>query len=62
MISLIGSCGLHVLWIYTAFRANPTLDMLYLAYPITWGATFAALAVAYFIVRRKREKESAAKE
>ncbi len=62
VISLIGSCGLRVLWIYTAFRANPTLDMLYLAYPITWGATFAALAVAYFIIRRKREKESAAKK
>ncbi len=58
IISLIGSCGLRVLWIYTVLPKVHTLDVLYLSYPITWGATFIALFAAYLIVKSCLERKS----
>lgn len=52
VISLIGACGLRILWIYFIFPLNPSLFMLYLAYPISWALTVIALFIAYkFILR-----------
>lgn len=55
IVSLIGSCILRILWIFTVFRwlpredtlANETfrLFMLYISYPVTWIITSAALFV-----------------
>ena len=39
LISLAGVCGLRILWIYTVFPMNPTLETLYLSYPISWLVT-----------------------
>lgn len=39
VISLTGICGLRVLWIYTIFQNNHTLNVLYLSYPVTWAIT-----------------------
>ena len=46
--SLIGSCLLRVIWIYTAFRAFPSLGMIYISYPTTWAITAAVLFVFVF--------------
>ena len=45
--SLSGICLLRVVWLYTAFAASPTLDTLYLSYPVSWAATLFALIVCY---------------
>ncbi len=45
VISLLGVCAFRVVWIYTVFAANPTLETLYLSYPLSWGLT----AVAHFL-------------
>ena len=45
--SLSGICLLRVVWLYTAFAASPTLDTLYLSYPVSWAATLFALVVCY---------------
>ena len=37
--SIIGACGLRILWIYTIFAASPTIKTLFLSYPITWSLT-----------------------
>lgn len=38
MIScLVSVCGLRVVHIYTIFRMFPQLDVLFAAYPVTWG-------------------------
>jgi len=53
MVSLLGGCGLRLLWIFVFFPKNPTLIYLYYAYPISWTITFVVLFVCYFIVRKQ---------
>jgi len=53
--SLIGSCVLRIVWLYTVFRAIPTLGMIYISYPISWGLT--ALALAGFVLYELRHLE-----
>ena len=50
IVSLTGACLLRVVWIYTIFAANPTLDTLYISYPISWALTFAVHLVCYLYV------------
>ena len=57
VISVIGSCGTRILWIFTAFERNPTPETLYFSFPLAWAVTFFALLVAYFFVLRKRTRE-----
>lgn len=54
--SLSGICLLRVVWLYTAFAASPTLDTLYLSYPVSWAVTLAVLVVCYTVVVRKLPK------
>ena len=37
IVSLTGACLFRVVWIMSVFAANPTLDILYASYPISWG-------------------------
>ena len=56
--SLSGICLLRVVWLYTAFAASPTLDTLYLSYPVSWAVTLAALVTCYAVVVRKLPKKT----
>ena len=58
VITLVGSCGLRILWVYTAFQSVPTLFCLYLSYPISWIITAIALFLADLIVFRKVAREA----
>ncbi len=57
IISMLGACGIRVLWINTAYKwVNYTektekLRMLYLCYPISWILTCIALFVCFIIVK-----------
>jgi Na+-driven multidrug efflux pump len=64
LISVLGVCGIRVLWIYTIFQIPQfhTPDCLYLSYPISWGITFACHLTAFFIVYRKRVRRFSAYE
>lgn len=54
LVSLTGACLFRVVWILTVFAANPTLDVLYVSYPISWALTFGVHMLCYaFIARRK---------
>ena len=54
IVSLTGACLLRVVWIFTIFAANPTLETLYFSYPISWTATFAAHLGCYLIFGKRR--------
>ena len=56
IVSLTGACLLRIVWIMTVFAANPTLQTLYISYPISWGVTFAIHMICYLIVSRQRLK------
>ncbi|MCM1426435.1 MAG: MATE family efflux transporter [Eubacterium sp.] len=59
IVSLIGACGLRLLWIFTFFQTEPfhTVTSLYLTYPASWFLTFLAHVVCFVIVRRKLAKK-----
>ena len=63
LISLAGSCGLRLVWIYVIFPMNPTYETLLAVYPLTWAITSLAMFIAYMVIRshavKKLEKPSA---
>ena len=54
IVSLTGACLLRIVWILTVFAANPTQEILYLSYPISWSVTFAAHMSCYLLAARKK--------
>lgn len=55
VITLMGSCVLRIVWIATAVRANQTLPMVYLSYPISWGVTgLCHLCVSIYVTRKMK--------
>ena len=53
IVSLVGACGMRILWIYTIFRHFHTLESLFISYPISWLLTFAAHLICFLVVKRK---------
>jgi len=58
MVSIIGVCGIRVVWIFTVFAANHSLEMLYISYPISWLVTVAVHFVCYIVVKRKIDRKA----
>lgn len=59
IVSLLGACGLRLLWIATIFQIPEyhTEFMLFLSYPLSWGITFVVHLICFVIMRRKFPKE-----
>lgn len=57
IVSMIGSCLLRVIWIYTIFAADRTLPVLYLSYPVTWIVTEAVHFICYLHVKKRVTKQ-----
>ena len=60
--ALTGACLLRIVWLLTVFRANPTLDMIYITYPLSWAVTAVVtftLSIIFVrrMIRKKRQKE-----
>ena len=53
VITVVGICGVRILWLYTIFAADHVLDVLYLSYPVSWFLTAATLLFCYFHVHKK---------
>ena len=61
IVSLLGACGLRILWIITIFQMPEyhTEFMLFLSYPISWTITFLVHLICFIFMRRKFPKEDA---
>ena len=53
IISLTGTCALRVIWIYTIFALNPTMETLYLSYPVTWLITLVIDLICFAIFKNR---------
>ncbi len=60
IVSLTGACAFRVVWIYTIFAMNRTLQCLYVSYPVSWGITFAAHLICYLAVIKKVKRQMGA--
>lgn len=58
VVTIVGVCGLRILWVYTIFAAMGTLEILYLSYPVSWAVTAAAHFVCYLILHRRLAQQS----
>jgi Na+-driven multidrug efflux pump len=57
VITLMGACGLRILWIYTIFQIPKchTLACLYQSYPISWIITFLVESIIFLIIIKRKE-------
>ncbi len=53
ILSVIGTVGIRVLWIYVFFPHNRSLDFLFVSYPASWIATILMQVVCYYFVRKE---------
>ncbi len=56
-INVLFICILRVLWIWYVYPLNPTLEMIFYSYPVTWGTSSVAAIVVYIFLRRKVFRE-----
>ncbi len=56
VITVLGVCGIRILWIYTIFQIPQyhTPECLYISYVISWTITFIAQTIAYLLVYKKK--------
>ena len=61
LISVLGVCGMRIVWIYTIFQIPEfhTPECLYASYPISWVITFLIQLAAFLIVFRKQARQDA---
>ena len=57
IVSIVGACGLRLLWVATVFRYVQKIEVLYIAYPVTWAITLGVHMVCILIVRRKEGRK-----
>lgn len=57
LVSLTGACAFRVIWLFTVFAMNRSLQILYWSYPVSWAITAAAHVVTYVVVRWKMAKK-----
>ncbi len=58
IVSLLGACGLRILWIFTIFKIEKyhTIAMLFLSYPLSWAITFLVHLACFYFMRKKFPK------
>ncbi len=52
VILAFGVCAVRIIWVYTVFRADPSLFTVSMSYPVSWVVTDVALGI-YYLTRRK---------
>ena len=50
LFTIIGSCILRIIWIFTAFAATGLYWMLLIVYPISWVVTGVAMIISYYVI------------
>ena len=62
VLSVIGTVGTRILWIYVFFPQHRSLYFLFISYPASWIATILMQAVCFYFVRRKCVSQMKARE
>ncbi len=58
IVTVVGVCGVRIVWIYTVFAYYHSLFWLYVSYPVSWIATLFIHCICYFVVRNRLPKEN----
>lgn len=60
VVSVVGICGVRLLWVGTVFQAVRTPAFLFLSYPVSWTITFLCHTACFLYVRKKVHAKAAA--
>lgn len=52
-LSVLGTCGIRILWIYTVFAWYPTVPVLHFAFGVSWAVTGMTFLIYYLVGHRK---------
>ena len=63
LVSLVGVCGIRIIWLATIFQIPKfhTMNMLFLTYPLTWILTLTAHVITFLIVRNRLREQAVAR-
>lgn len=56
--TLIGACLMRIVWLATIFNWYPTMVMLFVCYPVTWGLAGLGQVGVYFYARVQIRKQA----
>ena len=56
ILSVIGTVGTRIVWIYVIFPCHRSLDFLFISYPVSWLLTIVMLVICFYFVRKKVHK------
>ncbi len=62
VLSVIGTVGTRILWIYGFFPQNRSLHFLFISYPASWIITILMQAVCFYFVRKHCRRQLTGKE
>lgn len=64
IVSLLGACGLRLLWIATIFQIPQyhSPEVIYLSYPVSWAITFLTHIICFAITKHLLDKRTALAE
>ena len=57
ILSLLGTVGVRVYWIFMYFPSHRSLYELFLSYPLSWTATFLLQIICFYSVRRSVHRQ-----
>jgi len=53
LLSIIGTVGTRILWIFLVFPRHRSLDILFISYPASWLITIILQVICYLFVRKR---------
>lgn len=57
ILSIIGTVGTRIVWIFGVFPAHRSLKILFISYPASWILTILMQAFCFYFVRKKVHRE-----
>ena len=53
VLSVIGTVGTRIVWIFGVFPRHRSLDVLFISYPVSWLITIILQVICFYFVRKK---------
>ena len=53
ILSVVGTVGTRIVWIYLVFPYHRALDFLFISYPVSWLLTIIMQVICFYFVRKK---------
>lgn len=53
ILSIVGTVGVRIIWIFWIFPQHRSLDILFISYPASWIITIVMQVICYYFVRKR---------